>query len=212
MPRHVQQRSCAALLLGTAVAVLCTLNAWNAQFSSTCDTVRADTLRLHVRAASDSVFDQTVKLCVRDAVLAEVDRLSDGISDKQTALQCIARNLPHLQLTALRTLTKLHITAPVRIQLINMYFATTYYASFTLPAGRYDAVRIDIGANERYGKNWWCVLYPSLCLSACSAGYDTPAENDLVFGEHILRFRLVEWWRSRTDAADDRPLLTLETS
>ena len=57
-------------------------------------------------------------------------------------------------------------------------------------AGRYDAVRIDIGSGG--GRNWWCVLYPGLC-SFAQGGYALPAENDLVCGQYILRFRLVDW-------------------
>ena len=64
------------------------------------------------------------------------------------------------------------------------------YPTGQLPAGRYDAVRIDIGSGG--GRNWWCVLYPGLC-SFAQGGYALPAENDLVCGQYILRFRLVDW-------------------
>ncbi len=74
-------------------------------------------------------------------------------------------------------------------------------ATGQLPAGRYDAVRLDIGT-RRAGRNWWCVLYPGLCRSACG-GYDTPAENDLVCGEYIVRFRFVEWWGGLTAPRED---------
>ena len=82
-----------------------------------------------------------------------------------------------------------------------MYFPTRRYDGGALPAGRYDAVRLDIGT-RRAGRNWWCVLYPGLCRSACG-GYDTPAENDLVCGEYIVRFRFVEWWGGLTAPRED---------
>ena len=85
--------------------------------------------------------------------------------------------------------------------LVNMYFPTRRYDGGALPAGRYDAVRLDIGT-RRAGRNWWCVLYPGLCRSACG-GYDTPAENDLVCGEYIVRFRFVEWWGGLTAPRED---------
>ena len=107
-------------------------------------------------------------------------------------------------LTARHALAELNIRAPVRVQLVNMYFDTRRYASGILPAGRYDALRIQIGAGN--GRNWWCVLYPGLCRSACGS-YARPAENDLVCGEYILRLRLVEWVQQRTARREDVVLL-----
>ena len=71
-----------------------------------------------------------------------------------------------------------------------------------------EALRVDLGEPESYGRNWWCVLYPGLCMAACS-GYDTPAENDLVCGEYILRFACVDWWQTLTARREDRSLLSL---
>ena len=96
----------------------------------------------------------------------------------------------------------------MQVSLVNMYFDTTHYADFALPAGRYDAVRVDIGQPGTYGQNWWCVLYPGLCAAACG-GYDDPAETDLVCGEYILRFRAVEWWQQLTAGRADRVLVSL---
>ena len=94
------------------------------------------------------------------------------------------------QLAAQRALAAQGIRAPVRVYLVNMYFPARRYPTGQLPAGRYDAVRIDIGSGS--GRNWWCVLYPGLC-SFAQGGYALPAENDLVCGQYILRFRLVDW-------------------
>lgn len=110
-------------------------------------------------------------------------------------------NLVRFELTARQTLAALGIRAPVKACLVNMYFPTRRYDGGALPAGRYDAVRLDIGT-RRAGRNWWCVLYPGLCRSACG-GYDTPAENDLVCGEYIVRFRFVEWWDGLTAPRED---------
>ena len=71
------------------------------------------------------------------------------------------------------------------------------------PAGRYDAVRITIGSGS--GQNWWCVLYPGLCRSACG-GYAIPQENDLVCGDYILRLRFVDWWNRHTASRATRVL------
>ena len=87
-----------------------------------------------------------------------------------------------------------------------MYFHTTRYPGGTLPAGRYQALRIDIGENARHGKNWWCVLYPGLCRSACG-GYTKPDENDLVCGEYVVRFWVVEKWQELTADREEKIIL-----
>ena len=99
------------------------------------------------------------------------------------------------------------IFSTVTVQLVEMYFDTTRYSTGILPAGRYQALRIDLGGNARHGKNWWCVLYPGLCRAACGS-YALPQENDLICGEYIVRFRLVDWVQSVCSDRADRTLLS----
>ena len=190
---------CLGLLLSLALCGALQAAAWARTQRDTGALVCADTLRLHIRAGSDSVADQSAKLHVRDAVLASLDAACPAQSQPE-ALTWAAQHLVELQLTARHALAKLGLRAPVRVQLVNMYFPTRRYGSGALPAGRYDAVRIDLGAGK--GRNWWCVLYPGLCRSACGS-YAQPAENDLVCGEYILRLRLVEWVQQRTARRED---------
>ena len=194
---------CLTLLLGLAGCSIWQAVAWSRTQLDTGALVCADTLRLHIRAESDSIADQNAKLHVRDAVLAYMDACCPAES-KPEALQWAAQHLFSLQLTARHALAALGIHAPVRVQLVNMYFDTRRYASGILPAGRYDALRIDLGAGK--GRNWWCVLYPGLCRAACSS-YALPEENDLVCGEYILRFKVVEWVQQRTARREDVVLL-----
>lgn len=193
---------CLALLGGLALS-----GWWQAQ-QDTGAALRADTIRLHVRADSDSVYDQTCKLAVRDAVLELTARLWPRDAGPAEAWAAAARSLPDIQWAARRALARMGQSRPVRVSLVNMYFDTTSYTDFALPAGRYDAVRVDIGQPGSYGQNWWCVLYPGLCAAACG-GYDDPAETDLVCGEYILRFRAVEWWQQLTAGRADRVLVSL---
>ncbi len=199
LPRRQMALLCLGLLLSLALCGALQAAAWARIQRDTGALVCADTLRLHIRAESDSVADQSAKLHVRDAVLAYLDAACPA-QNKPEALTWAAQHLFELQLTARHALAKLGVRAPVRVQLVNMYFPTRRYGSGTLPAGRYDAVRIELGTGA--GRNWWCVLYPGLCRAACG-GYALPAENDLVCGEYILRFKVVEWVQQRTARRED---------
>ena len=199
LSRRQMQLLCAGLILALALCSAWQIVSWGRTQLDTGAMVCADTLRLHIRAENDSIASQSAKLHVRDAVLAYMDAACPARS-KPEALTWAAQHLFELQLTARHALAKLNIRTPVQVRLVNMYFATRRYASGLLPAGRYDALRIDLGAGK--GRNWWCVLYPGLCRSACSS-YAQPAENDLVCGEYILRFKVVEWVQQHTARRED---------
>ena len=203
LSRRRMQLLCASLILALALGGAWQTLAWGRTQLDTGALVCADTLRLHIRAESDAVASQSAKLHVRDAVLAYMDAACPAQS-KAEALTWAARHLFELQLTARHALAKLGVRAPVQVRLVNMYFATRRYASGVLPAGRYDALRIDIGSGA--GRNWWCVLYPGLCRAACGS-YARPVENDLVCGEYILRLWLVEWVQQRTARREDVVLM-----
>ena len=188
LSRRQMQHLCICLALGLLLCSLWQAAAWSRTQLHTGDAVCADTLRLHIRAASDAVADQSAKLRVRDAVLTVMQQCPAHSAPEARAWA--AGRLLQFQLAAQRALTAQGIRAPVRVYLVNMYFPARRYPTGQLPAGRYDAVRIDIGSGG--GRNWWCVLYPGLC-SFAQGGYALPAENDLVCGQYILRFRLVDW-------------------
>ena len=153
---------CLGLFFALALCGVWQAFAWGRTQLDTGALVCADTLRLHIRPENDSIASQSAKLHVRDAVLAYLDAACPAES-KPDALCWAARHLFELQLTARHALAGLNIRAPVQVQLVNMYFDTRRYASGILPAGRYDALRIQIGAGT--GRNWWCaVSYTHLTL------------------------------------------------
>ncbi|MDD6527389.1 MAG: stage II sporulation protein R [Oscillospiraceae bacterium] len=133
-------------------------------FETECKTIRTKVLRLHVIAASDSEEDQALKLKVRDSVLRCSQDILSGETQKGTAERRIAANLDALRIAAEEEIQKNGYDYPVRVELTKADFPTRSYEAITLPAGQYNAVRVVIGNGE--GKNWWCVMFPPLCLSA----------------------------------------------
>lgn len=187
-----------ALLLGMLLTVLLSF----AGFAGACEQLPEDVLRLHVLANSDSAEDQALKLQVRDRILQEGSRLMDGVSEKEEALAQVRANLPRLQQAAEAEIREQGYTYPVAVEIEKVYFPTRTYGDTTLPAGKYDALRVRIGDGE--GQNWWCVLFPALCLPAAE---DTPALEEVLTpgeteavqsGGYEIRFKIwevYEWLR-----------------
>lgn len=172
--------------LGLALTVLLTALLWNAEQARAA--VCADTLRLHILANSDSPRDQQLKLRVRDAVLTAMPEILQGAADKQQAQRAVAAALPELKQAAEQALRSAGSSQAVRVRLEQADFAAKDYGRFRLPAGEYTALRIELG--DAAGHNWFCVLYPELCIGTSQARYDTAAENALVFGQFEVRFAL----------------------
>lgn len=142
-------------------------------FSDRCEAVRQEVVRLHILANSDSAEDQALKLAVRDRLLAESELLTADAENHTDALAAYQAALPQIEQLAKETIVAAGRDDTVTAQMVRMRFDTRQYDDYTLPAGTYDAVQIRIG--EAKGKNWWCVLYPPLCLSAASV--DTLGED-----------------------------------
>ena len=133
-------------------------------FASNCDDIRHSVLRLHILANSDSKEDQELKLKVRDRILELDDKIFDEKTDLEGAKNKIKDNIELIKSTAENEIKKQGYNYPVSVAVENIYFNTREYENFTMPAGYYDSLRVIIGNGE--GKNWWCVLYPPLCLPA----------------------------------------------
>lgn len=136
-------------------------------------TLKESLIRLHVVGNSDSEEDQQVKLQVKDAVVAYLQPIMEQFPSKEEAMAYIRTNLPKLQELSNRVLDSLGIKDRAQVTLQQSCFDLRQYDTFSLPAGVYDALRIEIGAAE--GKNWWCVAFPSLCLPATGEGFETAA-------------------------------------
>lgn len=193
LSKHIQPAAAlaltAALLLGAA-----------ADYAANCRAVRTQVLRLHVTANSDSPADQAVKLLVRDAILEAGADAFTGASSAAQAAERLEPALHTLERTAQRVLRENGCVYEARATLVNEYFSTRSYGYVTLPAGRYAALRITLGSGE--GKNWWCVMFPPLCLPAAEK---REAEGDVYAvwngsgaavvrpeNGYEIRFRIVE--------------------
>ena len=160
----------------------------------------SEVFRFHVIANSDTEEDQALKLQVRDQVGAYVSGLLATASDKKETESIIRAHLKEIEKVAGQEIAKEGYTYPVTAAIEDVDFPEKFYGIYHLPAGNYTSLQVRIG--QAQGKNWWCVLYPGLCRSACG-GYARPAENDLVCGNYILRLRLVEWVQQRTARRED---------
>lgn len=124
-------------------------------------------MRLHVIANSDSKEDQALKLKVRDRVLEFSQELLLDAKNSHDAQKILSQNLDNIKDCAQQAIYDNGFSYPARVQLTPMYFPTREYSTFALPAGRYDAFRIIIG--DGLGKNWWCVMFPPMCIDASGA-------------------------------------------
>lgn len=174
--------------------------------SAECGEIRRSVLRLHVLANSDSESDQAVKLMVRDRILAESAGMLDGAATREQAEQRVAGRLEELRAAAENELRSRGFSDSVCVELTNMYFTVRQYGNITLPAGDYDALRVTIGSGK--GHNWWCVLFPALCLPAAEAPDSfgdvlTPGETRLVqndgSGGYEVKLRSVEIFEQLRD-------------
>lgn len=138
------------------------------------DELRGSVLRLHILAESDSEYDQNLKIKVRDRLL-ESDIFS-GAESLEEAEKLAEDRLPEIIDIAEQTLRENGCYVPVTAELTDMDFDERVYGNITMPSGNYRALRIKIGSAR--GHNWWCVMYPPLCIpSACEVEENEDAEE-----------------------------------
>ena len=186
-----------ALLLGVAAAAL--LGVWlDGQQSALADKV----IRLHVIANSDSETDQALKLQVRDRILAEAGDLVPPGATLEEAEAAITARLGEMAAAGAAVVGEEGYTYPVTASLEqDVWFPTKEYTDFALPAGNYTALRVVIG--EGGGRNWWCVVFPPLCLGSVTETTTETALNggfsgdevSLITGEsegYVVKFKAIE--------------------
>ncbi len=154
----------------------------------------SELVRLHVIAVSDDEYEQALKLRVRDEVLAYISPKLDGVKSAQDAQKIISAELDGIKQAA-ETAAE---GRSVLVTLSEEYYPTRNYEKFSLPAGRYQSLRVILG--EGQGHNWWCVVFPPLCISAAEQEQAVESMNDDMKGivteddGYEYKFRILELW------------------
>ena len=130
-------------------------------------------IRLHIVADSDDADAQSLKLRVRDAVLASLHEGLAGMTDTEQAMEYLQECLPQIEQLANQVLQAAGSELSAAVTLAQEEFHARQYDTFSLPAGVYQALHIQIGSGE--GQNWWCVAFPQLCLATTGEEFRTAA-------------------------------------
>lgn len=176
-----------------------------ADFENTLGSIRQDVLRMHILANSDSKEDQNLKLCVRDELLEKSEELFGECKTLEDMKICAEEKKDEINSLVLDVIHEKGFDYTANTQVVNMEFDAREYGDITMPAGTYDALRITIGNAQ--GHNWWCVMYPPLCLPAAENAEADMENANRYFNEKQLdimenpddyevKFKCVEWYNS----------------
>ena len=145
-------------------ATICAISYANDVSTDIADSV----FRLHVIANSDSEVDQNLKYIVRDDLLEYMNTLCTNCTSKEDAITIANEHIEDFKEIALNTIKAQGFDYSVNVNIGNFEFPTKHYGDISLPAGYYDALKVEIG--EAKGQNWWCVMFPPLCFVDASSG------------------------------------------
>lgn len=149
---------------------------------ATSNNISHSVFRLHVLANSDSQEDQNLKYIVRDNLLDYMNQLCSNCTNKEEAISIVEKNKENFRQIAIDTIKEEGYSYDVNINIGNFEFPTKEYGDISLPAGNYDALRVEIG--EAKGQNWWCVMFPPLCFVDISSGV-VPDESKELLKENL---------------------------
>ncbi len=195
----VFKRFCILFLLFAIYVFVSAFSYTDAVSSDLSDSV----FRLHILANSDSDEDQALKLLVRDSVLDYMKGISSNVSSKDEVICLMDEHLDDFYDVARKTILENGFDYDVRLSIGKFDFPTKVYGDISLPAGAYDALRIEIG--EAQGHNWWCVMFPPLCLGAVEDRADNEEELFLCKPKSSLASGLSSEESKRIEQ-DDRPV------
>ncbi len=181
-----------SLLFGLICAVFLSFSSFN----TACDELRANVLRLHIIANSNSPEDQQLKIQIRDSILAESENLFSETSNLDEAIISVNQSISDIEKIANQVIADKGFNYKATACVKDSYFETREYDNFALPAGTYKSLVIKVG--KANGKNWWCVIFPEICLPAASDAKlsDTVSVGTANIAEskekYEIRFKIVE--------------------
>lgn len=161
------------LLKSIGVCLLLAAFVWTGMVLADRRRLSRELIRFHVVAASDSEQDQNTKLLVRDAVIAHLQDAVANCENMEDAEEYLSEQIPTITTIANKALKECGSDDVAVVSLAEESFPTREYDTFTLPAGVYRSLRITIGEGE--GKNWWCVVFPTLCVGATAEDFEEVA-------------------------------------
>ncbi len=188
-----------SFILGFIISVLVMMTGFIGQ----CENISDRVFRLHILANSDSEEDQLLKMKVRNRIIEYSQNIFEKAENKLEAQMFTDIYLEEIREIAQKEIYDQGFDYPVSVELTNMYFNTRHYNNVTLPAGNYDALRILIG--EGKGRNWWCVMFPPMCLPVAEEKQElAEVLNKTQMGivtnvnepKYEIRFKCVEMYES----------------
>ena len=180
--------------IAISLALIFTVCLSFARVDALCQDIRDNVFRLHIRANSNTEADQNLKLEVRDAILKAEGENFGMCEDLNSAISYAEENIEKFEEIAKNVIKSRGYDYDVYISVGDSYFENREYENFTLPAGVYKSLNINIGSGE--GKNWWCVMFPAVCIGA-SSDLSTSVcreSNQLAYSQdkYIVKFKTVE--------------------
>ena len=162
----------------------------------TSEDISNKVFRLHILANSNSTEDQNTKLMLKNFILENSEDVIGG-KTLDEAISNAKKNRKEITEMCNEYLKSIGIDYKVVVSVVKEYFKTRVYDDFTLPAGKYNSLKIELG--EAKGHNWWCIVFPSVCLSACTESindYLNEDEMKLVSNTYSPKFKVVEIYES----------------
>ena len=165
-------------------------------FIEASESISDEVFRLHILANSNSEADQQLKLKVRDEILVAGEVLFKGCNSVEEAIKVCSENLDFFEQAAQKCIAENGAAYTVKATVDKEYFNTREYEKITLPSGIYNALKIEIG--EAKGENWWCVMFPAICLPSVSEDEinEVLSEEEIKLinsnNKYEIRFKIVE--------------------
>ena len=181
-------------------SIFLTLIIFTSSFSSVVrdsENISQKVFRFHILANSDEEYDQNLKLMVRDELLCYSNSLFNSCSNVDEAILIAKENVSNFNHIAKEVILKNGYDYSVKTYVTKEYFNTRVYDNYTLPAGLYDSLKVVIGSGE--GHNWWCVMFPAVCLSSSAddfGDYLNEDEKALIDDKYVIKFKAIEIYES----------------